>query len=326
MFTNKKPLISLENIRFIGCNLNRPECVIVTNKGNIYVPDWDGGVTCISSDGNVHSVHGATSKELKPNGIAIRRDQSFLLTNLSAEKGGIWSLIPGCSPEPYITEVDGKEIPPTNFVLVDNQDRIWITVSTTLKPRSLGYRRNVKNGFIILADKYGARIVADGLGYTNEVRISPDGKYLYVVETFSKAVSRYEITEKGDLLSRQVFTEFDDWTFPDGIAFDSSGALWVTSIFSNRVIRVLEDGSQILIIEDLDSDFMSSIENVFQKGDMKDIHMKKIESKMLKSVSSIAFGGKDLKTVYLGCLHGNQIATFRTKIKGLPMAHWKWGL
>jgi len=326
MFTNKKALISLKNIRFVGCNLNRPECVLTTNKGNIYVPDWNGGITRISPNGDVCSIHSVPAKELKPNGIAIRGDQSFLLTNLSTEKGGIWSLVPGHSPEPYITEVDGKEIPPTNFVLVDNQDRIWITVSTTLKPRSLGYRRNIKNGFIVLADKYGVRVVADGLGYTNELRLSPDEKYLYVVETFGKIISRYMISEKGDLLNRQIFTEFDDWTFPDGIAFDSSGALWVTSIFSNRVIRVLEDGSQILIIEDLDSDFMSSIENVFQKGDMKDIHMKKIKSKMLKSVSSIAFGGKDLKTVYLGCLHGNQIATFRTTIKGLPMAHWKWGL
>ncbi len=326
MFTNKKPLVSLENIRFVGCNLNRPECVISTNKGNIYVPDWNGGITRISTNGDVCSIHNVPVKELKPNGIAIRRDQSFLLTNLSDEKGGIWSLVPGCSPEPYITEVDGKEIPPTNFVLVDNQDRIWITVSTILKPRSLGYRRNIKNGFIVLADKYGARIVADGLGYTNEVRLSPDGKYLYVVETFSKVISRYVITEKGNLLHRQIFTEFDDWTFPDGIAFDSSGALWVTSIFSNRVIRVLEDGSQILIIEDADPEFMLFIANAFQKGIMEDAHMKKVESKMLKSVSSIAFGGKDLKTVYLGCLHGNQIATFRTTIKGLPMAHWKWGL
>ena len=127
-------------------------------------------------------------------------------------------------------------------------------------------------------------------------------------------------------MNRQIFTEFDDWTFPDGIAFDSTGALWVTSIFSNRVIRIFEDGSQSLIIEDADPEFMLFIDNVFQNGIMEDIHMKKIKSKRLKSVSSIAFGGKDLKTVYLGCLHGNQIATFRTDIKGLPMTHWKWGL
>jgi len=51
-------------------------------------------------------------------------------------------------------------------------------------------------------------------------------------------------------------------------------------------------------------------------------HLDNIVSKRLKNISSIAFGGDDLKTIYLGCLLGEQIASFKTDIAGLPPSHW----
>ena len=46
-------------------------------------------------------------------------------------------------------------------------------------------------------------------------------------------------------------------------------------------------------------------------------------STKLKNISSIAFGGYDLKNIYLGCLLGKQVATFKSKIRGLEPSHWK---
>ena len=37
------------------------------------------------------------------------------------------------------------------------------------------YRSQVADGTIVLCDSHGARVVADGLGYTNEALPSPDG-------------------------------------------------------------------------------------------------------------------------------------------------------
>ena len=50
--------------------------------------------------------------------------------------------------------------------------RVWVTVSTRLTPRALGYRSDVADGFVVRRRPRGARIVADGLGYTNELRWS----------------------------------------------------------------------------------------------------------------------------------------------------------
>src|SRR3546814_6733080 len=39
-----------------------------------------------------------------------------------------------------------------------------------------------------------ARIVADGLGYANEVKIDPSGAYLYANETMARRLSRWRLT------------------------------------------------------------------------------------------------------------------------------------
>jgi gluconolactonase len=40
-------------------------------------------------------------------------------------------------------------------------------------------------------------------------------------------------------------------------------------------------------------------------------------------MTSITFGGADLKTVYVGSIFGTAIATFQSPVSGLPLPHWK---
>ena len=44
----------------------------------------------------------------------------------------------------------------------------------------------------------------------------------------------------------------------------------------------------------------------------------------LQTLASIAFGGEDLRTVYMGSLQGTRIATFRAPIAGAPPVHWDY--
>ncbi len=53
------------------------------------------------------------------------------------------------------------------------------------------------DGFIVCKDKHGTRIVADGLGFTNEAKVDPSGRWLYVNETFGKRTSRFSISQSG---------------------------------------------------------------------------------------------------------------------------------
>ena len=173
--------VPISQLRFVGSGLIRPECVLTTRSGMLHTADWRGGVASTPISGGASALITANiseSRPLRPNGIALRRDGSFLLADLGEDRGGVFVLSSTGQVRPLIESVDGIDLPPTNFVFEDSRGRIWITVSTRQVPRALGYRPDVADGFIVLVDERGARIVADGLAYTNEAMLSPDGEWL----------------------------------------------------------------------------------------------------------------------------------------------------
>ncbi len=318
--------IPLESIEHIGSGLERPECVIATKRGDLYVSDKRGGVTRIGPDGRTELFvpKPARPVPLHPNGIALERSGSFLIAHLADDFGGVFRLFRDGRVETVLTAIDGKTLPAVNFVLVDKQDRIWVTISTRRQPRGVSYRRDIADGFVILIDKKGARIVADDIGFTNEVRLDAAERELTVVETFARQLCRFDIKPDGSLANRRVIAEFGAGTFPDGIALDGEGAVWVTSVVSNRVLRVSRDGKIEQLIEDADPEHLAWVEKAYRAGEMGRPHLDKITSRVLKSIASIAFGGPDLRTAYMGCLLGDRLPFFRAPVAGLPMAHWEW--
>jgi len=206
----------------------------------------------------------------------------------------------------------------------DAAGRFWVTVSTRLKPRALGYRRSCNDGFIVRVDARGAAIAADGLGYTNEVAVHPSGRWLYVNETFSRRLSRFALREDGSLGAKEVITEFGPGTFPDGLAFDEEGHAWVVSIVSNRLIRVAPDGTPTTWLEEADAEHLSWVEAAFEAGTMGRPHLDGAPSRSLRNISSIAFAGTDRRTAVLGCLLGERLATLRLPVAGVAPTHWPY--
>lgn len=302
----------------IGSGLHRPECVVADPSGDVFVPDWRGGVTRIAPDGRQETwLARDPGFELRPNGIAPAGDGSFLLANLG-DTGGIWRLHRDGRLEPFLTEVDGVPLPPANFVLGDREGRIWISVSTRQVPRTGAWRPGVADGFIVLADRRGARIVADGLAYTNEVRPDPLGEWLYAVETFGRRLTRFRIAGDGDLRDPEPVVSLGHGCFPDGFAFDDEGGIWITSLISNRLLRVA-DGRPETILEDVDAGFVDQAERAFAAGRMGREHLGPIPGTTLQQLTSLAFGGPDRRTVYLGTLHGSCLYRFRSDVAGGSM-------
>ena len=319
-------MIDLKQITFIGNDLVRPECVLTTRSGNHYVSDFRGGITQINARQQQTFYGGgevAGYGLLKPNGIALLQDGSFLVAHLGDKQGGIFKITRDSKITPFLTEIDGEPIPPSNFVHLDHQGRIWITISTRKIPRATAYRSDIKDGFIIVVDSDGARIVADNIGYTNEVYVTTQGNELYVNATFSRELIRYTIAPDNSLISPQVVCKFGHGVFPDGLTMDVNGHLWVSSIVSNRIIRVNpEDGTQTVIIEDCDAEHLKWVERAYKIHGMGRPHLDNIKSTVLQNISSLAFGGKDLSTIYLGCLLGKQLASCQSYTQGMPPAHW----
>ena len=318
----------LARLGWLGAALSRPECVLATAAGDLYTADWRGGVAHRRPDGSqaLYAGRRPGGGELRPNGIALLPDGSFLLAQLGADDGGVYRLWRDGRVEPWLMEVAGTPLPPTNFVLPDAAGRVWVTVSTRRKPRALGYRRDGGDGLIVCTDAQGrgARLVAEGLGHTNEVALHPGGEWLYVNETFARRLSRFVVHADGSLGPRQVVTEFGPGTFPDGLAFDEEGCAWVVSIVSNRVIRVAPDGSQTLWLEDADAAHLGWVEAAYEAGAMDRPHLDQIRSRVLRNLSSIAFTGADRRTAVFGCLLGDRLATLALPVAGVAPAHWRY--
>lgn len=318
--------LALEELRFVGEGLSRPECVLATSAGDLFTADWRGGVAHLRADGSqaLYGGPGPAGLLIKPNGIALLRDGSFLLTHLGDDAGGVFRLQRDGQITPWLMRADGVDLPPTNFVVEDTAGRFWVTVSTRLKPRALGYRRSCNDGFIVRVDSRGASIVADGLGYTNEVAVHPSGQWLYVNETFGRRLSRFALHADGSLGAKEVITEFGPGTFPDGLAFDEDGCAWVVSIVSNRLIRVAPDGEPTTWLEEADAEHLRWVEQAYESGSMGRPHLDGAPSRSLRNISSIAFAGPDRRTAVLGCLLGDRLATLRLPVAGVAPTHWSY--
>jgi sugar lactone lactonase YvrE len=319
---NARETMDLARISYLGSGLVRPECVVTHETGWTFAADWQdqGGVACISPDGHVHKIKARRREDdpLRPNGIALEAGGSFLIAHLGETSGGLFRLHPNGDCEPVLVSLEDGPLPPSNFPLVDRKGRIWLTVSTRLMPRARDYRLDAATGFIVLIENGSARIVADGLGYTNECLLSEDESQLFVNETFARRLSRFDVGADGSLSNQTVIARFGPGTFPDGVAMDDQGDLWITSIVSNRIIRVTPGGVQTMMLEENDRQHLDETEKAFVEGWMGRRHLDGSPARHLRNISSLAFGGPDLRMAYLGCLLGDAIPVFTSPVRGLP--------
>jgi sugar lactone lactonase YvrE len=320
------PVLASSAIAPLGTGLRRPECVVGALNGDVYIPDWRGGVAVIRADGSQRFwLAESPGFDLRPNGIAFTPKGNFLIANLGAE-GGVWEMGLDGGLTPFLIELDGRPLPPANFVYVDAEERVWITVSTRVTPRQAAWRRHLKDGFVVRVDRRGAAIVADNLHYTNEVRLDPTGRWLYVIETFGKRLVRFPLRADGGLGGPQTAAQFGDGVFPDGFAFDAEGGIWVTSLLSNRVVRLRPEGGQEVVIEELNADHVQAMQNAYEANVMPPNALGPIPGVRFQHLTSIAFGGPDRRRAWLGCLHSECIYEFRSEIPGASMPHWGYRL
>jgi sugar lactone lactonase YvrE len=306
--------LGLERVEDYGRDLDRPECVHCTAQGDVFVSDWRGGVTRIRADGSQHLIRG--HRAIKTNGFAILPDGSFLLAHLDEREGGVWRLKLEGALSPFL-----EDLPPTNFVHAWSE-RVYITVSTRLVPRTQARKPGHADGFIVCVDRSGARVVAEALGFTNECKTDPTGQWLYVNETFGKRLSRFALKPDGDLGARETVAEFGDGVFPDGLDFDAEGGVWITSIYSNRLIRVAPGGEQHVMLEDNDPAFVERMETMFACGELAQAGNPEVPATRIRNLSSSAFGGPDLRTLYLGCLQDSRIYRMPSPVRGAEPPHW----
>jgi D-xylonolactonase len=98
-------------------------------------------------------------------------------------------------------------------------------------------------GALYRLDERGLIKVDAGYRVANGPAISPDGTTLYHSDTPSRVIYAFDITSEGDLAGKRKHVTFSDTQgYPDGMACDAEGGLWVAHWDGGRVSRFTPEG------------------------------------------------------------------------------------
>lgn len=315
----------------IGHNLSRPECVLATQSGDIYCSHGARGVARLCADGRQFALSPPIMTNEIPvlaNGIALRQDGSFLVANIG-DGGGLFELDSDGMRLFHPCAILGARTP-VNFVHIDALGKIWVTVSTTLVPRSLAYRRDVANGFVAVIENGQMRVVVENLAYTNEIRTDYSAGWLYIAETMGQRISRIRLDENGVSGPVIPFAQMPKGAFPDGLEFDQNGGLLVACIISSEVIHIAPDGTQSTLFGERMPAWVDEVENAFDRGVLNRPHLDTSPTQTLRNISSLAFAGADRKQMVLGNILDAHLLSVPAQISGREPVHWnvdvpQWG-
>lgn len=83
-------------------------------------------------------------------------------------------------------------------------------------------------------------VAARDLIFPNGMALAPDGRTLYVAESFANRLTAFAVDAAGNLSGRRPWANVGEHT-PDGVCLDEAGALWCASPLSGQFLRV-KDG------------------------------------------------------------------------------------
>ncbi len=323
-------------IRHIGTGLQRPECILAERDGTLWSADARGGVVRIRADGSQALITQSPDTHFEltvaaadsllagtlPNGLAFADNGDILIANFGTDR--LERMTRSGETRVILDSIDGQPLGKVNFVLRDRRNRIWLTVSTKVNPWSDAVNNRLADGAIILVDEKGARVVADGFRFANEIRFDAAEEWLYVAETTGKCVTRLRVQPDGSLTDREIYGPSDLGTGAiDGIAFDAYGNLWATMIFADRLVAITPDGDLLELLDDGNPQATARFETAFATGETVSFDtLIACGGTICPWLASVTFGGVDLSTVYLGGLRANSIPYFASPVAGLPMVHW----
>ena len=323
-------------IRYIGHDLQRPECILAEPDGTLWSADARGGVVRIAPDQSQQIITqklsdhfleapSESSRYLQgtlPNGLAFARNGDFLISNFGTDRLEVMTRRGDSTV--LADNIDGQPIGKVNFVLRDSKDRIWITVSTRVTNWMHALRTDLADGFVARYDNGTFRIVADGFRFTNEIRFDAREEFLYVVETTGGCITRLRIDERGEVRERETFgpASLGKGAWPDGIAFDTYGNLWGTLVYSDKLFVLTPQGDLRVLLDEGDPEKVDALEQAFRANRVTEEVLFATGRGIAPWMASVTFGGPDLRTAYIGSLKGARIPFFRVPVPGLPMVHW----
>lgn len=270
------PEIPIESFSVFAAGVDHSECVAFDKKGTLWAGGEAGQIYKISAQGLpqlVVNVGGFCA------GLAFSPSDDLLVC---APHAGIVRVQTGGSHSIFATHAGNHKLVCPNFGLFDSAGNYYVTDSGNFRK---------KNGFLIRFSSDGRGEVLGGpFGYANGLAMSVDGKSLFMVESDTNSVLRFEIGGGGSVSGPAVFAT-ECGRFPDGLAMLTNGDLLVCCYASDEIWRITPSGAKTLFAWDP-------------------------WAILLGSPTNMAFGGQNRDEIYVANLARTTITRARVPYQG----------
>jgi gluconolactonase len=187
-----------------------------------------------------------------------------------------------------------EDIPGFNDLFTDSAGRVYVG-SLRSDPFKEGAR---VPGELWRIDGEGKVVqMYDDVGLTNGIGFSPDGRQIYHADSAGPHIMVHDVAPDGTMSNRRAIARMSGGTIPDGLCVDEAGCLWVAVYGGHCAARYTPEGK-------LD---------------------RKVEVPA-KAVTSVCFGGKDRRDLYIVTADNTEDAgrkgtIFRTRVDvaGVPV-------
>jgi sugar lactone lactonase YvrE len=214
----------------------------------------------------------------EPGFLAPMTDGTFI----AGLKTGLHRFVPESGAFTLMTAVEPQT--PGNRLndgAVDAAGRLWFGSMDDAETAQRGALYCFARGKLILADP-------DYL-ITNGPTFSPDGTRLYHTDTLKKEIYLFDVAQNGTLSNKRLFAAIADGAgYPDGPVADAEGCIWSGMFAGWGIRRYAPDGTLLQTVE-----------------------------MPVANVTKVAFGGDDLRDVYVTTAWKGLDATAR---KAQPLA------
>ncbi|HEX4415883.1 MAG TPA: SMP-30/gluconolactonase/LRE family protein [Lacipirellulaceae bacterium] len=231
-----EPQISREQFEIFATGLDHPESCAFDRDGNL----WAGGEA-----GQIYRIEPSGKAETIANvggfccGVALAPDDSAVFVCVSGV--GVVSVAKNGTHEVFASAAGGSKINAPNHLVFDRANRLYVTDSGNWMKR---------NGRVL---RFGAAgegaVLAEKLGYANGVALSADEKVMFVVESDTDSVLKFDIGAADAVGAAESYAT-SVGRFPDGMALDADGNLYVCCYASDEIWRVDKERQLTLVAYD----------------------------------------------------------------------------
>lgn len=257
----------------------------VDDEGALWFSDvLGGGVRRLTPDGEVHLV---VPRRKGVGGIALHADGGVVISGRDISH----VIVDGSAIESRVLFT--SDAPGLNDLFADEQGRIYCG---TIRSDPFGDSEDRTAGECYRLELDGSsRQLYGGVSLTNGIGLSPDGRRLYHADTGAHHVICHDL-EGDEPVNRRALGQHPSF-FPDGLAVDEAGTIWVADYGAGRVRGLSPEGDEVGSV-----------------------------AVPAKAVTSCCFGGADRRDLYVVTAdntedpsRGGTVFRTRVDVPGLPV-------